>query len=1277
MNRRQSIAVTSQAGGKENTGKAARIKRAQSIGGPIDSRKSNIGADGLSPRRRKRRSMVPRKSILKMHNEDDEQTMDMTTVVGGFGSDITVGRKSMLSRRVSFAAMAQVRMFEPTTNSNATASSPQHSSSPAPNTPSAETPPTRKSPVPTRRANSEEVGEASMELDDETPDRTMDVDNSFGSAREPYDGGEGGGEDSMDLTDTYQLGTPSRRRSSAPIAPLPPLDRSISRESEAERDGDKDNGEFMVKVGKSIAPKRKSEAWAELQSITHAGPESDDEHTGSTAESESNVRPVLTSQEPHGGYSSQQTIFSSQGTYSSHGTFSSQESGTGTGRDGDLGLEDALSRLRAARQSVGGGAADMSIDDDEADTSSSSSGDYEGRYDDERTMDITAITGGLRFGAYDEDEDENERAPEVQQSSNLELSAPGTRQTPAPAFEFTVEPETRSAITPANAGLAPKLPTFSIDPPADEPAPTPTAAHTLSAPTPFAFAIPSSPKSTTNPPPASPPASASSAANLTPPSPEPSAPSPRAHPPLTFEISQSPVRPPPVAWSPRNSPAPFQFALPANGTPRRASTSTPGDLAVHRTPVRSVTPVPQGTPKTVEAPARALSAPPTPKRPRDGDENGQEEPARKKAAFESLEPTQQPRPEKGKEAAPAKPPRRRSFAPRASMIGRAGRGVAQDPALPTIPASSPGRAPSPVRPDPPMVERVQPPTPSRIASPRPTTPPRTNGVECERELRLQASASPSLIRGSPRPAATSLEEIRVSSPLRSRVGEVGLGTGAKSPAQWRNGVQNEAELDEVPSISASDFLKMTRISFMDGLTVKRRSTIGLGVLGRGRDESQPPAGVADYIVAMTVGMPQLETFNYAAKELKEYISNGKKAIRILEDDLDANNPYLFKEYLASGEEDRRAIEETLGGHKEAMRMRSKMSWYKWRHGFVQEMQAAAGQEAELLKQDLESLRAVGNRFSEPIPSLREQHAKLKAQLAAERAAVEAVKDCDPEAMEELKAGIAEQNTQIESYRADVQSSATKLEKLKAKLEEVESDKRALLDQMRIHQEQLDALHPTVEIVNLRDEFEKLQRLHLWHAVKLEEKHIELVYDDRYRVQLECVAYRPVPSGCRIQAIPLKGQQKDQFPALTELVLDLAQAMLRQASSLNLKKVVRMLGRLWASISHLRCNLRLLAMKYPVTIVRANNGFDFKATTCLRFPRSNGLAKITFTAGEQHIREWGRQLHTMGAEVDIVYGNLDRDLILDVVKERISEAVIEESYGLMLDACADAVACAEE
>ncbi|KDN49499.1 hypothetical protein RSAG8_02201, partial [Rhizoctonia solani AG-8 WAC10335] len=100
MLRRQSIAVPSHSGtNKENGSRVAKFKRTHSIGGPMDAHKGgSIGADGLSPRRRKRRSMVPRKSILKMHNEEEE-TMDMTTVVGGINPEMTMGRKS-LARRV-------------------------------------------------------------------------------------------------------------------------------------------------------------------------------------------------------------------------------------------------------------------------------------------------------------------------------------------------------------------------------------------------------------------------------------------------------------------------------------------------------------------------------------------------------------------------------------------------------------------------------------------------------------------------------------------------------------------------------------------------------------------------------------------------------------------------------------------------------------------------------------------------------------------------------------------------------------------------------------------------------------------------------------------------------------------------------------------------------------------------------------------------------------------------------------------------------------------------
>lgn len=667
-----------------------------------------------------------------------------------------------------------------------------------------------------RRANSEEAGEASMELDDENSDRSMG-DASFGAEEEPFDGGEGAGEDSMDLTDTYQQGTPSRRRSSAPMGPLPPLDRSMDRQRDNSHRTDddltevsvKEREEFMVKLGKSIVPRRKSEAWAELQSLTHAGVETDEDSTGSTTNSEGRGEFIP---------SSQGTMISSQGTYSSNGTSSSQDSRTDGDRD--MGLEDAISRLRAVRQSIGGGAADMSIDED--DDGSSSSGDYEGRFDDEdRTMDVTAVTGGLRFDVDDEDEEEAEaeRAPGPTPTSTAQQT-PST----APAFAFTSQPEVGSTTARLNASTAVKLPTFAIDPP------SPPQAQAPASLAPFAFTTPSSPKPVAKPTSAAvAPASTFSFdfAPLT----APTVPVPPILPPSsgaqitsiqarlpTFEVSQSPVRAPPVTWSPRNAPGPFEFTLPSGGTPRRSSIPAAG-LNNSSTPARATTPGPTGTPKAVETPARALSAPPTPKRPRE--KANEDESARKRIALRvsvsepqphSLEqPTVMQEKDKGAQVTIAKPPRRRSFAPRMSMstLGRSVRGTAPDPIIPTTSTerSVPFvHAPSPPRPASPIQAHPQSPTSlqasisqsalsppaNRALSPRSRTPPADSSESGPRE-----PVSSSLIQDSPRPAVAALEEIRISSPLRPRTSTVGTNMGAKSPAQWRTGVPDDAELDDV------------------------------------------------------------------------------------------------------------------------------------------------------------------------------------------------------------------------------------------------------------------------------------------------------------------------------------------------------------------------------------------------------------------------------------------------------------------------------------------------
>ncbi|ORY27998.1 Spc7 kinetochore protein-domain-containing protein [Naematelia encephala] len=153
-------------------------KRAASIGGEGSF---HLGKDsGISPRAKARRSMKPRKSILKSfsHNslantrEDDTMEFTMRHDYAHTVAFSSVSGRPDLSRRVSFAPNAHVRMFEkPLTNST--------------NEPAPETPKITLLPSPSPRASSghsrrssiqnlqnvfvsegEALGEASMDLED-------------------------------------------------------------------------------------------------------------------------------------------------------------------------------------------------------------------------------------------------------------------------------------------------------------------------------------------------------------------------------------------------------------------------------------------------------------------------------------------------------------------------------------------------------------------------------------------------------------------------------------------------------------------------------------------------------------------------------------------------------------------------------------------------------------------------------------------------------------------------------------------------------------------------------------------------------------------------------------------------------------------------------------------------------------------------------------------------------------------------------------------------------
>ncbi|KAI0308028.1 Spc7 kinetochore protein-domain-containing protein [Multifurca ochricompacta] len=335
-NRRKSIAVTHQV----NKSRPAHKRRPHSIT-PGDSVLKQ-----LSPASRARRSIGPRKSILKPRSsiapedvDDLTQTMDFTRDIRGSIGENT-SRKS-LGRRVSFASHAQVRVFEKDPNRGAVPPSPATAHYPGPsqsgtldndenNYPGASSMRRRG---PSRRSVAfSENGEASMDMDYELESSPLPpgflAQESFLHDEEQGNVSGTWDEADMDLTTNLALNRP--RKSSLGLSSLSHHEDlgvdDHSRSEDPTRDSaDSLSGEqgepteFTVPLNKSLRMTEPPTAeWLALRAVTHAGGDNPYEPPSDMDEDESFV----------------------------HGD------GVTLG-EGDMDLTEAETRLRRMRESLG------------------------------------------------------------------------------------------------------------------------------------------------------------------------------------------------------------------------------------------------------------------------------------------------------------------------------------------------------------------------------------------------------------------------------------------------------------------------------------------------------------------------------------------------------------------------------------------------------------------------------------------------------------------------------------------------------------------------------------------------------------------------------------------------------------------------------------------------------------------------------------------------------------------------------------------------------------
>lgn len=142
-----------------------------------------------------------------------------------------------------------------------------------------------------------------------------------------------------------------------------------------------------------------------------------------------------------------------------------------------------------------------------------------------------------------------------------------------------------------------------------------------------------------------------------------------------------------------------------------------------------------------------------------------------------------------------------------------------------------------------------------------------------------------------------------------------------------------------------------------------------------------------------------------------------------EEECDARNPPVIKEYLASTDEIKALFEMTFKSFKTNTQLKTRGRWYDWKTGLfervrpeienvwrgVQEVRrkGRSGRIALTPPQDSEHLKALETVADALLPQLESRHAALQAELIKERELARELEKCNQDDLLNLRQGVAE------------------------------------------------------------------------------------------------------------------------------------------------------------------------------------------------------------------------------------------------------------------------------
>ncbi|OAP61852.1 hypothetical protein AYL99_04055 [Fonsecaea erecta] len=352
------------------------------------------------------------------------------------------------------------------------------------------------------------------------------------------------------------------------------------------------------------------------------------------------------------------------------------------------------------------------------------------------------------------------------------------------------------------------------------------------------------------------------------------------------------------------------------------------------------------------------------------------------------------------------------------------------------------------------------------------------------------AASPTKSTVAPSPATTGrFKDIRVNDEARPESFEDKLdnvvGAVDISTVQMEEGSARSEE----DKISLQQFLNMTNIHFIELSTTKRRHTMAQPMPASGSGQSTDGSDTADNFVAATTTLPLLELYQHATRELKSYISAGRKIIRSIEAETLAEQPPLFREYVDARPDVKIVMDNQFRNGKANARLQSKEGWYQWRAQLVEGLKNGLEGIDRGIQEDLQLLQKQQQMLDTVLPQMNRERTELEGQKASLQQSLEELDSVHHESLTNLRRDLQsadEYCLQRSALLNSLQEQMTEKEEAllaAAELKTEMEDQIAEADRVR----EENKGWPVADVLSLRSRVDAIEKQTGWRLITAEEE----------------------------------------------------------------------------------------------------------------------------------------------------------------------------------------------